>query len=39
VLEDFATIEPRLRRGATDEVDTSRPLADVVDEVLELSRR
>ena len=39
MLEDLATIEPLLRRGATDEVDTSRPLADVVGEVLELSRR
>jgi broad-specificity NMP kinase len=32
-LDDVRTVEPLLRRAATHEIDTTRPLADVVDEV------
>jgi dephospho-CoA kinase len=37
VLRYKATIEPRLRVGATAEIDTSIPLADVVAQVLEIA--
>jgi shikimate kinase len=33
VLADLKEVEPLLRRIATHEIDTTRPLADVVDEV------
>jgi adenylate kinase family enzyme len=33
VLSDVREVEPLLRRVATHEIDTSRPLAEVVDEV------
>lgn len=39
VLRNKATIEPRLREGATAEVDTSVPLAQVVSTVLEIASR
>ena len=31
ILSDLAAVEPRLRRGATAEIDTRAPLAEVVD--------
>jgi dephospho-CoA kinase len=31
ILEDLATVEPLLRAGATDEIDTRAPLKEVVD--------
>jgi len=31
ILADLETVEPLLRRGATDEIDTQAPLGDVVD--------
>jgi shikimate kinase len=34
IARDVEAVEPLLRRGATVEVDTRRPLADVVDAVL-----
>jgi dephospho-CoA kinase len=33
IAQDLATYEPRLRAGATAEIDSRRPLADVVDEL------
>ncbi len=33
ILDDVRVVEPLLRRVATHEIDTTRPLADVVDEV------
>ena len=33
ILRDLAAVEPLLRRTATIEIDTNRPLADVVDAV------
>ena len=33
IADDMATYEPLLRPGATVEIDTRRPLADVVDEL------
>lgn len=36
VLDDVATVEPLLRHVATHVVDTTRPIDDVVDEVLGL---
>lgn len=37
-LDDVAEIEPLLRRGADHELDTARPLAEVVADVLRLAR-
>jgi len=37
VLRFKATIEPLLRRGATDEIDTTMPLAGVIAKVLEIA--
>ena len=31
ILDDLETVEPHLRRGATDEIDTRAPLGEVVD--------
>jgi hypothetical protein len=39
VLEHIETVEPLLRAGAGHEIDTNRPLADVVGQVLELLHR
>jgi shikimate kinase len=36
VLDDVREVEPRLRRIATHEIDTTRPLAEVVDEIEQL---
>jgi dephospho-CoA kinase len=33
IVEDVATVEPLLRAGATAEIDTGAPLAEVVDEL------
>ncbi len=33
MLDDLREVEPRLRRVATHELDATRPLAEVVDEV------
>jgi dephospho-CoA kinase len=33
ILRDLADVEPLLRAGATDEIDTSAPLDEVVDEL------
>lgn len=33
ILHDLATVEPLLRAGATAEIDTCRPVDDVVDEL------
>jgi shikimate kinase len=38
ILDDVREVEPRLRRVATDEVDTSRPLDEVADEVERIAR-
>jgi dephospho-CoA kinase len=37
ILGNKATIEPLLRRSATDEIDTATPLHDVVARVLEIA--
>lgn len=37
VLRFKATIEPMLRRGATDEIDTDMPLDEVVAKILEIA--
>jgi shikimate kinase len=33
IVDDMATVEPLLRAGATEEIDTSAPLDEVVDEL------
>ena len=33
IADDLAAFEPLLRAGATTEIDTRKPLADVVDEL------
>jgi adenylate kinase family enzyme len=38
ILDDVREVEPRLRRVATHELDTTRPLTEVVDEVLRIAR-
>jgi hypothetical protein len=38
VLSDIEAIEPMLRRGATLEIDATRPLEEVVGTLLELAR-
>jgi dephospho-CoA kinase len=39
VLADLETFEPFMRRGATHEIDTNKPLDDVIDEILNLIRQ
>jgi shikimate kinase len=39
VLEDLAGVEPLLRAGCTHELDASRPLADVVADLIEIASR
>jgi dephospho-CoA kinase len=39
ILADLETFEPPMRRGATDEIDTSKPLDHVIDEILRLVRQ
>ena len=36
ILSDLETYEPLMRRDATHEIDTSKPLHDVIDEILSL---
>jgi dephospho-CoA kinase len=38
ILQDLAEVEPLLRRGCTHEIDTTQPLARVVDQLAELAR-
>jgi adenylate kinase family enzyme len=38
VVEDLETVEPLLRRGATAELDTRRPVAEVADELEAIAR-
>jgi len=38
ILDDLEHVEPLLRRGATHELDTDRPLADVVDALERIAR-
>ncbi|HEY7399491.1 MAG TPA: AAA family ATPase [Actinomycetota bacterium] len=38
ILGHLATVEPLLREGATHEIDASRPLAEVVDELEAIGR-
>ena len=37
ILRDLAETEPLLRRGASHELDATRPLADVVDELVRIA--
>jgi dephospho-CoA kinase len=37
VLHYVETVEPLIRRGATDEIDTAKPLEEVVERVLEIA--
>jgi dephospho-CoA kinase len=39
ILADLETFEPRMRRDATHEIDTSKPLDRVIDEILGLVRQ
>jgi hypothetical protein len=39
ILADLETFEPSMRRTATHEIDTSKPLDRVVDEILSLVRQ
>ena len=39
IAEDVAAVEPLLRAGATDEIDTRRPLGEVADELERIARR
>ena len=36
ILSDLETYEPMMRRSATHEIDTSKPLDDVIEEILRL---
>ena len=38
IVEDLATVEPLLRAGATAEIDTRAPIAEVVDELERIAR-
>ena len=38
VVEDVETVEPLLRRGATAELDTRRPVAELADELEAIAR-
>jgi hypothetical protein len=37
ILEDLATVEPLLREGCTHELDASRPLADIVADLIAIA--
>jgi hypothetical protein len=37
ILEQLETVEPLLRQGATHELDTARPLAEVVADLIEIA--
>jgi dephospho-CoA kinase len=39
ILADLATIEPLLRESCTDELDASRPLDEVVDDLIAIASR
>jgi dephospho-CoA kinase len=39
IAADVAVVEPLLRAGATDEIDTRRPLAEVADELERIAAR
>jgi hypothetical protein len=39
IVADHAAVEPLLRAGATAEIDTRRPLHEVVDELEAIARR
>jgi dephospho-CoA kinase len=39
ILQDLATVEPLLRAGASDAIDTRRPLHEVVDELERIACR
>jgi dephospho-CoA kinase len=39
VLADLERFEPAIRRAATHEIDTSKPIERVIDEILDLIRR
>lgn len=39
ILADIEEIEPLLRRSATDEIDTTRPLAEVIDALVGIAER
>ena len=39
VLDDLAKIEPLLRKGSTHELDASRPLDEVVDDLIAIASR
>lgn len=39
ILDDLARVEPLLREGCTDELDASRPLADIVADLTAIASR
>jgi dephospho-CoA kinase len=39
ILEDLATVEPLLRQSCTNELDASRPLADIVADLIAIASR
>ena len=39
ILDDLAMVEPLLREGCTHELDTSRPLAEVVADLIAIASR
>jgi hypothetical protein len=39
ILDDLTRVEPLLREGCTHELDTSRPLADIVTDLTAIASR
>jgi hypothetical protein len=39
ILDDLAKVEPLLRAGCSQELDASRPLADIVDDLIAIASR
>ena len=39
IADDIANVEPLLRQAATHEIDTNRPLSEVVDMLMNIARR
>jgi hypothetical protein len=39
ILDDLAVVEPLLREGCSHELDASRPLAEVVDDLVAIASR
>ena len=39
ILDDLATVEPLLRKGCTHELDASRPLDEVVADLIAIASR